>query len=202
MLSAAGNHYHLSSGQIFRGLSPESRIGQMYFEYAHAGKLVPDEVTLDMFKTFMQGLIDTNRFHPSHQLLLLDGIPRTVHQAKLLEKLVQIKHVIVLNISNEREIIRRINRRALIEKRADDASETVIIDRIKTYNEVTSKIIDLYSKQKTSTINAANTPMEVLRDVLVSCTHILKQLPLPVPQYTVIKDAPSPITFSQSKSPS
>ena len=38
-LSSAGNHFHLSSGDIFRSLSPESPAGQIYHNYAGKGLL-------------------------------------------------------------------------------------------------------------------------------------------------------------------
>src|SRR5579863_6004373 len=77
-LSSAGNHFHLSSGDIFRGLSPESPAGVMYHNYAVKGLLLPDEVTIEIWCNFMHGLIATNRYFPHTQLLLLDGIPRTI----------------------------------------------------------------------------------------------------------------------------
>src|SRR3990167_2109791 len=59
-LSSAGNHFHLSSGDIFRGLSPESPAGQVYHEYAGKGLLLPDEITIKIWRHFVQGLIATN----------------------------------------------------------------------------------------------------------------------------------------------
>ncbi len=74
-LSSAGNHFHLSSGDIFRGLSPESPAGKLYHHYAGKGLLLPDEVTIQIWHHYVNGLIATNRYFPSQQLLLLDGIP-------------------------------------------------------------------------------------------------------------------------------
>src|SRR6185312_6554563 len=66
-LSAAGNHVHLSSGDIFRGLAPESPAGKLFHTYASQGHLVPDEVTIGIWKNFVSGLIATNRYFPSQQ---------------------------------------------------------------------------------------------------------------------------------------
>src|SRR5271154_2059114 len=117
-LSTAGNHFHLSSGDIFRGLSPEAPAGKLYHAYASQGHLVPDEVTLEIWRHYVGGLIATNRYFPHQQLLLLDGIPRTIQQAELLEKYIQIMHIIVLETPNVEELIKRMKRRALIERRA------------------------------------------------------------------------------------
>ena len=77
-LSSAGNHFHLSSGDIFRGLSPESPAGKVYHNYAGKGLLLPDDTTIQIWHHYVHGLIATNRYFPEQQLLLLDGIPRTL----------------------------------------------------------------------------------------------------------------------------
>src|SRR3989344_642346 len=128
-LSSAGNHSHLSSGDIFRGLSPESPAGELYHRYASKGHLLPDELTLLIWDHYVHGLIATNRYFPSQQLLLLDGIPRTTTQAKLLEKRVAIEKIIVLDIASHEKLIKRIQRRALIEKRNDDMDPRVLETR-------------------------------------------------------------------------
>src|ERR1700722_12603237 len=89
-LSSAGNHFHLSSGDIFRGLSPESPAGKLYHSYAGKGLLLPDEETIQIWHHYVHGLIATNRSFPAQQLLLLDGIPRTRRQVELLEKHLQV----------------------------------------------------------------------------------------------------------------
>ena len=89
-LSSAGNHYHLSSGDIFRGLSPESEAGKLFHSYAGKGKLVPDSVTIQIWHHFVGGLIATNCYFPHEQFLLLDGVPRTLNQASLIEPYIEL----------------------------------------------------------------------------------------------------------------
>src|SRR5579864_5416583 len=107
-LSSAGNHFHLSSGDIFRGLSPESPAGQIYHQYAGKGLLLPDEITIQIWHHYVHGLIATNRYFPSQQLLLLDGIPRTIRQADLLQKYVIVEKIIVLEVEHTEDLIKRI----------------------------------------------------------------------------------------------
>ena len=192
MICAAGNHYHLSSGQIFRGLPPESKSGEAFYKYASKGNLVPDDVTVKIWWRYTKGLIDTNRFYPNQQLLLLDGIPRTAQQAELISEYVDVIQIIVLQIHDENEVLRRISRRAKIEKRLDDADEAVIKNRLKEYKEKTRLVLDCYDKDIISYFNAEQTPMEVLRDVLVGCTHVLKQMPRLVPSDRRIVTEPPP----------
>ncbi len=173
LLSSAGNHFHLSSGDIFRGLSPESPAGKLYHSYAGKGHLLPDDVTVGIWHHFVEGLIATNRYFPHQQLLLLDGIPRTIHQAELLERYIQIMHIIVLETPNTDELIKRMKRRALIERRADDLEDTVLETRMRVYAEDTHKLLEHYPPNLISRFKADQRPLEVLRDVLSKLSHLL-----------------------------
>ena len=172
-LSSAGNHFHLSSGDIFRGLSPESPAGKLYHNYAGKGLLLPDEVTIQIWHHFVHGLIATNRYFPSQQLLLLDGIPRTQRQADLLAKHVKIEGIISLEMENVEVLIKRLQRRALIEKRLDDMNPKVLRTRMEVYAQDTAKLLDQYPSKLISRFNADQKPLEVLRDVLVGLSDLL-----------------------------
>jgi len=173
-LCAAGNHYHLSSGDIFRGLPPESPNGKVFFEYAKNGKLVPDEVTLEIWWRYTQGLIDTNQYDPAKQLLVLDGLPRTAAQAKLIEKYVDVVHIINLEIKDEEVLFDRIGGRAKTSGRADDGDRAIIANRLQEYHDKTSAVLGCYSEDIISSVNAEKTQVEVLRDVLIGSADILK----------------------------
>jgi len=172
-LSTAGNHFHLSSGDIFRGLDPESPTGKLYHTYASKGFLVPDSVTIDMWRQYVDGLICTNRYFPRKQFLLLDGIPRTLAQAQILDQHIEIVKVIVLDMPNIEGLIKRMKRRALIEKRLDDADERVLKTRMEVYERETKELISHYHPSKISRFNADQKPLEVLRDVLIELSHVL-----------------------------
>lgn len=172
-LSSAGNHFHLSSGDIFRGLSPESPAGKLYHNYAGKGLLIPDEATIQIWHHYVDGLIATNRYFPEKQLLLLDGIPRTLRQADLLDRHVQIEGVIVLEVKNVQELIQRIQRRALIEKRTDDMDPSILKTRMEVYEQDTAKLLNHYPHRLLSHFNASQKPLEVLRDVLIKLSNLL-----------------------------
>lgn len=174
-LSSAGNHFHLSSGDIFRGLSPESPAGQLYHHYAGKGLLLPDEETIQIWHIFVNGLIATNRYFPSRQLLLLDGIPRTIRQADLLKNHIYIEQIIVLDISNTDTLIQRIQKRAIIEKRTDDMDLRVLKTRMDIYERDTTKILQHYPSKIISHFKADQKPLEVLRDVLVSLSDLFSE---------------------------
>ena len=172
-LSSAGNHFHLSSGDIFRGLAPESPAGKLYYRYASKGNLLPDEVTVKIWHNYVEGLIATNRYSPHQQLLLLDGVPRTIGQAHLLKKHLNILKIIVLETSDVEGLIRRMKRRALIEMRMDDHDEKVLKTRMEVYEKETLALLDHYPDEIISRFNADQRPLEVLRDVLSELSDLL-----------------------------
>jgi adenylate kinase len=172
-LSTAGNHYHLSSGDIFRGLSPESPAGKLFHTYASKGHLVPDEVTIQIWRHYVGGLIATNRYLPHEQYLLLDGIPRTRKQAEILEKYIKVMRIIVLDMPNSEGLIKRMKRRAIIERRMDDTDEKVLKTRMEVYQKETLSLLNYYPKDLVVRFNADQRPLEVLRDVLIDLSFFL-----------------------------
>ena len=172
-LSSAGNHCHLSSGDLFRGLSPESPAGQLFHSYASKGLLIPDAATIQIWHHFVHGLIATNQYFPSQQLLLLDGLPRTKEQAELLEKYVHIEQIIVLEVKDTQKLIKRIQRRALLEKRTDDMDTEVLQTRLEVYRKSTLQVLSHYPEEIISCFNAEQKPLEVLRDVLARLSKLL-----------------------------
>lgn len=173
VLSYAGNHIHLSSGDIFRGLDPESLAGKLYHTYASQGLLVPDEVTIKICHYYIDGLMATNRYFPHQQLLLLDGIPRTLRQAEILDAYIQVKQIILLEMPNLEALQRRLLKRGTIEKRGDDKDISILRTRMEVYEKETFKVLSHYPSSLVCRINADQRPLEVLRDVLVKLSSIL-----------------------------
>jgi len=165
-LAATTGVKHLSTGDIFRGLSPVSENGKLFASYAGAGKLVPDEVTIQIFSRYISGLVDTNKFDPAKDAFLLDGIPRTVAQAELIKSVVDVKHIFVLDIPDYSVIVERLLKRAKIEGRKDDADESVIKARLNEYEEKTAAVLGAYNNELITKINGSQSPDEVFRDTL------------------------------------
>ena len=70
---------HVSTGDIFRSeIGKGSDLGKLAKSYIDAGKLVPDEVVADMVAAKLLSAECADGF-------LLDGFPRTINQAGLLE---------------------------------------------------------------------------------------------------------------------
>tara|TARA_B100000886_G_scaffold278708_1_gene202729 strand:- start:92 stop:415 length:324 start_codon:yes stop_codon:yes gene_type:complete len=81
--------------------------------------------------------------------LIFDGYPRSLSQAKNLDILLnrsnqKIDYIFFLNV-NKDTIIKRIEKRKVLEKRLDDDSAT-ILKRYDTYMETTQPVLNFYSK--------------------------------------------------------
>lgn len=176
-LASAGTQFHLASGEIFRRLPDYSVAGKLYQSYANKGLLLPDEATVQIWKYYVQGLIATNSYYPESQDLLLDGIPRTRGQADMMASYINVRHIIVLEIDNEEELIRRLLHRARLEKRGDELKLSVCKKRIEVYREQIHGVLDYYPKHLISLVDGEQKPLEVLRDVLMRLSHLLAHGP-------------------------
>ena len=79
--------------------------------------------------------------------MIFDGYPRTLQQAKNLHALLtssnqKIDFIFFLNVKKD-AIIKRIEKRKILEKRSDDDLET-ILRRYDTYMKTTSPVLDYY----------------------------------------------------------
>jgi adenylate kinase len=176
-LASAGTQHHLSSGDIFRSLPDYSPAGKLYYSYASKGLLLPDDATIELWKYYVQGLIAVNAYYPESQDLLLDGIPRTREQAEMISSYINVRHVIVLEISNTKELLKRMQNKARLEGKIDEVNSEVLKKRLDVYRDQIQGVLDFYPKHLVSKVNGEQKPLEVLRDVLVRLSHLLSRGP-------------------------
>ena len=158
--------FHLSTGEIFRTLADDSDDGRLVSECIRHGRLVADDLTVEIWKHWLDAHIETGDFRPETQILLLDGIPRTVRQCELIRGSVDILQVIYLSATDTEPIIQRLRQRALIEGRADDADEAVIRNRFEVYRRETTPILNFYPSELIHEVDPMGTPAEVLKRIL------------------------------------
>ncbi len=159
------NIRHLAMGDIFRSLDKQSDIGREFLSYSTKGLLVPDELTIRVWKKHVEDRIQTGDIKPEYHILLLDGIPRTTEQVTLLSPLIDVLQIIHFLIRDESVLVERLKGRALKGNRPDDANESVIRERLKVYNESTAPVLNAYDASLVTEINADQSPFAVLRDV-------------------------------------
>ena len=158
--------FHMSVGDVFRSLDIGSPEGQEVYKYSSQGQLVPDELTIKIWKNALKAYVTLSWFKPREDILILDGMPRNPNQAKLVEDHLEIRQVIYLHCSDEEDMIHRIRRRAIRENRADDANEDVIRRRFEVYRERTAPTLECFPSDIVATVEANGSPAEVLHRIL------------------------------------
>lgn len=166
ILGSTPRFFHCACGDVFRSLDTRTSIGRRFVEYSSRGELVPDELTVELWKAQVDNWADSHVYKPDIDFLVLDGIPRNVQQAKILEEFLEVHQVFHLSCPNRGELSRRMRKRALKDNRLDDANETVIQNRIALYEEETKPILDYYPDEIVTDIDATKQPIEVLGDII------------------------------------
>ena len=157
---------HVSMGEVFRKLSRFGRFGQEIAKYTSKGALVPDDLTVQIWERHIQILEMQELFLPKEHTLILDGLPRNYAQAKRLDSILQVVQIFHLHIGDTAKASERLKARALRENRLDDMNEEVIRRRLETYYEETFKTLSFYPPETVFDVDAGQTPLEVLRDIV------------------------------------
>lgn len=166
ILGSIPGFFHLSCGEVFRSLDMTSELGRVFMEYSSRGELVPDDATVRMWQQNMQAQTVLGRFKPRQDLLVLDGIPRNVSQAGLLEKHLEVLLVVHLICPDKERMFERLRRRALKENRVDDAREDVIRRRWQVYEDETYPVLRFYPGSIIREVAAMGSPASVLQHIL------------------------------------
>ncbi len=181
---------HISTGDTFRAaVRSGSEFGQRAKAYLDAGDLVPDEVVIGVVSERLE------RSDTSHRGFILDGFPRTTHQAEALAGIMapkQLDLVVNLEVDTETVLHRLASRRvcddcganySVVEnpprvngicdvcggeviQRADD-TEAAIRRRLELYERETAPLIDFYDQRgQLATIDAAQAPSAVTDQIV------------------------------------
>jgi len=149
---------HISSGDLFREMQDEE-----VKKFLAAGKLLPDEMVSKVVNKAIAGKDN----------YILDGYPRNIHQAKMLDKFLhsegkEVGQVIYLETGTKKVLERMTNRRVCpkcgkiynlvtlpppkpgkcecggdLIQREDD-SEEVVLERLETFNKITKPVLEHY----------------------------------------------------------
>jgi adenylate kinase len=164
ILGTIPRFFHCACGDVFRALDLRTPLGREFAEYSGKGLLVPDELTIQLWQTTIDAQVYAKAFQPDIDALVLDGIPRNLRQAELMEDLIDVRHVFHLSCRDREKLVQRLRNRALHDNRLDDASETVIRRRLETYESETMPVLEFYS-EKLTTIDATQAPVKVINEI-------------------------------------
>ncbi|MHB0958475.1 MAG: adenylate kinase [Pirellulaceae bacterium] len=153
---------HVSTGDMLRqAISQGTDLGSQAQTYMQAGKLVPDDLILEIINE----CLDDPRLQ---QGCLFDGFPRNVQQAQSLDQLLGQRHtpldlVLELQVDCD-ELVRRM----LARKRPDDTPET-ISERLVVYKNQTAPVLQYYDqRQLLKKIDGSGSPDEVFGRIQAS----------------------------------
>jgi adenylate kinase len=125
---------HVSTGDMFRALDPETELGERVKQIMESGGYVSDDIVIEMLQDRIS--------QPDASIgYILDGFPRTLPQAKALDAFLGYDDLdaVVLFEVDEDEVVDRMLSRG----RADDTEET-IRTRLSVYREQTEPLVELY----------------------------------------------------------
>lgn len=157
--------YHLSTGEMFRALDPESETGIQVTEMMRTGELVPDDVAFDLLKQHLKKADVRGDFSPQRDVLLLDGFPRTAQQADMLKSAADLKVILLLDVPDRQILVERLRQRAVLENRPDDADERTIRHRFELYDAETPNILAHFSENLIEPIDVSRPPLEILSTI-------------------------------------
>lgn len=166
ILGTIPGFFHFACGDVFRQIDIASELGKIFYDYSSRGELVPDDVTVQMWAESIRAHTVLQVYKPLYDLLILDGIPRTIEQAKIMTEHIDVMKVIHLVCSDQEAMFERLRRRALKENRFDDADEKVIRNRWAVYESQTQPLLEYYPSDLIVEVNSGGSPALVLRDVL------------------------------------
>ena len=137
------NGFQISTGEILRNeIIKNTEIGKLITNDMDNGKFVSDEIVNNIIKDIIMDPKKKNR-------LIFDGYPRSISQAKNLDTMLESSNQIIdfiffLNV-NKNTIIKRIEKRKVLENRSDDEMNT-ILKRYDIYMQTTKPVLEFYMK--------------------------------------------------------
>ena len=135
--------FQISTGDILREeIKKNTDIGKAIIDDMKNGKFISDEIVNKLIENLISDPQKKNK-------LIFDGYPRSLSQAKNLEVLLKnsnqsIDLILFLNVDKE-TILKRLEKRKIIENRSDDDINT-IVRRYEKYMDTTQPVLNFYSE--------------------------------------------------------
>ncbi len=137
------NAFQISTGDLLREeIKKNSDIGKAITNDMNNGKFISDDIVNKLIENLISDPQKKNK-------LIFDGYPRSLSQAKNLEVLLKnsdqsIDLILFLNVNKE-TILKRLEKRKIIENRSDDETNT-IVSRYEKYMETTQPVLNFYTE--------------------------------------------------------
>jgi adenylate kinase len=143
-LGSIPRFFHCACGDVFRTLDTRTKVGRAFLEHSSKGQLVPDEITVELWRAHIEAAVEAHEFKPDIDVLVLDGIPRNVGQAKIMDDVIDVQKVFHLSCPDRAQLFSRLKKRALKESKP---------------------VLDYYS-DRVQLVDATQPPARVLYNIL------------------------------------
>lgn len=166
ILGTIPRFFHFACGDVFRALDTRTPLGQKFLEYSSRGELVPDDLTVKLWQARIADVVRAHQFKPDIDALVLDGIPRNVEQARIMQGIIDVRKVFHLRCPDRPSLVSRLKKRALKENRFDDANEEVIRRRLELYERESKPVLEFYGDGLIKEVDATQAPVNVAHELL------------------------------------
>jgi adenylate kinase len=162
---------YISTGNVLReAIKADSELGKLAKNYMDAGKLVPDDLIIELISDFLDSI-------PDSKGVVFDGFPRTIPQAKALKELLRKRGTdvsVMLDLQVEDgELIHRLLKRGKISGRTDD-NLYIIQSRLDIYHTQTAPLATYYiSEDKRVAIKGTGSIDDIFRRIVKAIAKLL-----------------------------
>lgn len=155
---------HMNMGQLFRDALREKISGYMKIsKIMQAGELVPEVITSRLVNKYLKQVSSNKR-------IVFDGYPRRMKQVRIIEPALKKlkRNAVMIFIDLPTKVAReRIQKRASIENRADDAKKEAVNERINIFKKQSKSILKYYKQKKSLIkINGDQTRKSIHKDII------------------------------------
>src|ERR1700704_2377827 len=95
-LGSIPRFFHCACGDVFRSIDTRTKVGRAFLEYSSKGQLVPDEITVELWKAQIDAAVNSHVFKPEIRLLIPEDIPRNPGQARIRDTWIAVMKVFPL----------------------------------------------------------------------------------------------------------
>lgn len=153
---------HVSTGKIFREIISGERTSAFQSKvnkHVKKGKLVPDSLVIGVIEEELEKNINGKG-------IILDGFPRTLHQAKMLDRFLE-KEGEAIDMVFKLEVSKEVARKRILSRGRKDDEQKKFKKRFNEYLEKTKPIFSYYrEKEKLVEINGEQSPSQVFDDIV------------------------------------
>ena len=152
--------FHCACGDVFRSIDTRTTVGRAFLEYSSKGELVPDEITVELWKARIDAAVDGHQVQARHRCARARRHSAECRSGQDHGQTDRREKVFHLSCPNREALFTRLKKRALKDNRLDDANEEVIKRRLATYEDESKPVLDYYGTDAITVVDATAAPGE------------------------------------------